>query len=419
MRCVGSEELHYTPDLPAAAAPAVTIIRRLREAGHAALLNGGCVRDLLLGGEPNDYDVATDATPERVCEVFRVTRRVGAQFGVVLVRVNHCWIEVATFRSDGDYSDGRRPDRVTYTDARHDARRRDFTINAMFLDPLDRRIIDYVDGRADLDARLIRAVGEPARRFAEDHLRLLRAIRFAARLGFDIEPNTLAAICEHAAKLVNVASERVREELEKMLTHRTRRGAFQLLRETDLLRFLWPDAEWSERQIAAADVLLSRLPQAASFLAAFAALLLDRGGHEVERICGALTCSNDRRRSVVWLVEHACDLDEPASIDLAGLKRLLAHAAFGDLRTLIEARFRGMSDGARRMHSLEERIAAIAPQRIAPPPWVTGQDLIARGVPAGPRYKEILHALYTRQLDEALNSRDAALAALDELLASM
>jgi tRNA nucleotidyltransferase/poly(A) polymerase len=200
------ETVPFQAELPPAAEPAVTAVHKLAADGHQALLAGGCVRDLLLGLAPQDYDIATDATPDRICELFRRTRKVGAQFGVVLVRVKGRWVEVATFRSDGEYLDGRRPVQVHFCDARHDAERRDFTVNGMFLDPLERTLIDYVGGRQDLQAGLIRAIGDPAARFAEDHLRLLRAVRFAGRLGFEIEPATFAALKANVSKLVTVAA---------------------------------------------------------------------------------------------------------------------------------------------------------------------------------------------------------------------
>ncbi len=189
-----TETFPLAGELPAESAGAVAIVRTLVAAGHRALLAGGCVRDLLLGSPPHDYDVATDAPPERVTTLFSNTRLVGAQFGVVLVKKKRRWIEVATFRTDDVYLDGRRPVRIALSDARHDALRRDFTVNGMFLDPLAREVIDYVGGRPDLAARVIRAIGAPAARFAEDHLRLLRAARFAARLDFALEPVTLAAV---------------------------------------------------------------------------------------------------------------------------------------------------------------------------------------------------------------------------------
>jgi poly(A) polymerase len=402
--------------LPSAADAAVAIVRTLAANGHRALLAGGCVRDLLLGMQPQDYDVATDATPDRICGLFRKTRKVGAQFGVVLVRERHRWIEVATFRADGRYLDGRRPSQVHFSDARHDAQRRDFTVNGMFLQPLEERVIDYVGGRADLDAGLIRAIGDPAARFAEDHLRLVRAVRFAARLGFEIEPVTLAALQANAARLATVAAERVLQELEKMLTHPTRTRAFDLLAETGLLPCLWEHATWRDDQIGAAKSLLRRLPQRASFPLAFAVLVADREPAAIQRICRALTCSNEQRERIVWLVEHHCDLDDPLAPPLAALKRLLAHPAFDDLRAWTQARYQELPDGERRHNELDGRLGRIAADAVRPPPWVTGDDLIARGVKPGPLYKRLLDELYTRQLNETLTTHAAALRALEELL---
>jgi len=404
--------------LPRAAGPAVEIVRRLRAAGHEALLAGGCVRDLLLGLTPTDYDVATDAVPDRVCELFTPTRQVGAQFGVVLVRMQRRWVEVATFRSEGPYLDGRHPAQVTFSDARQDALRRDFAINGMFLDPLENVVIDYVDGRQDLAARRVRAIGEPTARFHEDHLRMLRAVRLAARLGFEIEPATLAAIRENAPLLAKVAAERVREELEKMLAHASRRQAFELLTSTGLLPHLWPQASWPPDHIAAARERLMRLPREASFEAAFAALVADRPIDQVQCVCRDLTFSNAQRDAVTWLVAHQADLDEPDAIRLSDLKRRMAHPAFADLRTLVESRYAARPDGAARKARLTIRLAAVRLDQVQPPPLVTGEDLLERGVEPGPIYRQVLEELYTRQLEEELTTRALALAALDAALAA-
>lgn len=415
-----SESFPFPGVLPAAAEPAVQIVRKLADAGHVALLNGGCVRDLLRGDEPKDYDVATDAPPDRVCGLFPKTRKVGVQFGVVLVKKGRSWVEVATFRVDGPYLDGRRPSEVHFGDARLDAQRRDFTINGMFLDPLasPATVIDYVSGRADLETRFVRAIGDPAARFAEDHLRLLRAVRFAARLNFEIEPATLAAVRADAAKLRRVAPERVREELEKMLASPTRRRALQLLNETGLLPHLWAGATWRPEQIAAAESYLERLPLALSSEPAFAALVADRPPREIDDLCRKLTFSNEQRETVLWLARHQADLDDPAAPSLADLKRLMAHPAFNLLRALAEARYQALLDDAARLRraALEKRLAAIDPTRIQPPPFVGGDDLAARGVPPGPLYKKILDELYTRQLNEEFNSREEALQAMEDLL---
>lgn len=403
-------------ELPPAADGAVAIVRRLVKAGHVALLAGGCVRDLLIGRQPVDYDVATDAPPEHVRGLFRSTRLVGAQFGVVLVRQRRRWVEVATFRNDGPYRDGRHPEEVTFTDAQTDARRRDFTVNGMFLDPLERRVIDYVGGQADLQARTIRAIGQPTARFEEDHLRMLRAVRFAARLGFNIEPVTLAAVRANAAKLSRVAAERVRDELEKVLVHPSRQEALALLHDTGLLSHLWAGASWRPEQVQAALDLLARLPEKLSFELAFAALVADRRPNEVHAIGRGFTFSNEQRETVAWLVAHQADLDEPEAIALSALKRLMAHRAFASLRQWSEGRYAAISDGAQRRAALEKRLAAIPAEAIQPRPFVTGADLAARGLSPGPIYAEILDTLYTRQLNEAVSSRDEACAALDEFL---
>ncbi len=221
---------------------ALAIVARLRSAGQAAYLAGGCVRDMLLGREPNDYDVVTDAQPPRVRELFPDAIAVGAQFGVMLVRREDVQVEIATFRSDHAYLDGRRPTGVTFTaSAEQDVLRRDFTINGLLWDPEKEAVLDFVGGRRDLEARLVRAIGNPAERFAEDRLRLVRAVRFAARLGFEIEPATFAAIQAQAAAVGQVAMERVRDELIRILTEGGARRGFELLDSTGLLVHLLPE----------------------------------------------------------------------------------------------------------------------------------------------------------------------------------
>ncbi|MGE0481537.1 MAG: CCA tRNA nucleotidyltransferase [Phycisphaerae bacterium] len=391
------------------------IVRALRAAGGEALLAGGCVRDLLLGLEPHDYDVATNLPPEQVARQFRGTRQVGAAFGVVLVRKHGVWVEVATFRTDGAYRDGRRPESVVFTDAEHDARRRDFTINGMFLDPLAGRVIDYVGGRADLAARVVRAIGDPAVRFAEDHLRLLRAVRFTARFDFALEAATSAALRAAAANLARVAAERTRDELEKILAHAGRARAVRLAAKHGLWNHIRPPFAWRDEQLARAADALERVGATASFELAFAVLVADRGAREIDDLCRDLTFSNEQRERVLWLVGRQDALDVPERISRAALKRLLAHPGAGELRAWAAARFSERADGAARLAELERRIAAIPADAIAPPPLVTGDDLIARGLTPGPRFKELLDGLYTRQLDEELVDRAAALAELERL----
>src|SRR5436190_2622085 len=287
---------------PCSREDALAVLLRLRRGGHVAYFAGGCVRDLLMGREPKDYDVATDAPPARVRELFANTQAVGAAFGVILVKHGRSTVEVATFRAEGAYTDGRRPDAVAFTDARTDAGRRDFTINGLFLDPEKREagsgkreeeivtrhgtVIDYVGGVSDLRANVLRAIGDARRRFAEDHLRLLRAVRFAARFGLTIEPGTAAAIRENAAKLKGISPERIADELRVMLTPPTRVGAWEMLGEFGLTEVIYRflprcgGGDWT------GPTIFERLApgRAVSFGLALAAGVLDwrlRGGAEL------------------------------------------------------------------------------------------------------------------------------------------
>ena len=402
--------------LPPAAEPALGIVRRLADAGHQALFNGGCVRDLLLGLSPHDFDVVTSAPPDTVMKLFRVTRHVGVQFGVVLVRGGGQWIEVATFRTDGEYLDGRRPAAVAFADAEADALRRDFTINGMFFNPLTAELLDYVGGQADLAARRIRAIGDPRARYCEDYLRLLRTVRFAARLEFEIEPRTFAAMREFAAKTANVAPERVREELEKMLAHPTRHRAFELMRDAGTLSHLWPGARWDTDSLRTAGLLLRNLPPRATFQAALTALLLHYSPAEIEQIARALTLSNRQREDVLWLCQERAFLDDPAVPSLAELKRRMSNRAFSDLVDLAVARYSDSATGKSHEKTLRDRVAEIPPELIAPSPLIVGHDLIQRRIEAGPVFKSVLDQLYTEQLNEQLRNRSDALQRLDAIL---
>ncbi len=388
---------------------ALAVVRRLREQGHQALWAGGCVRDMLLGCAPVDIDVATDATPERIVQLFRGTRKVGMQFGVVLVRQGRHWIETATFRTDVDYQDGRRPEHVVFTTAEHDAERRDFTINGLFYDPVEQRVIDYVGGRQDLTARIVRAIGEPDRRFAEDHLRLMRAVRFATRFGFAIEPVTTEAIRRQAERIKRISPERVREELEKMLSHVSRSQAVEQLAGLGLLQHLWPGPDWPRERLTAAVRRLAALPPDTDFPLAMAALLHDVPARELEEVGRALRCSNQQIDELVWLVGSEPALHRAAAMSLAEFKRLLAHSRFGDLLELHRA---VLASRALPLTTYERAVAwreSIPPEEITPPPLVTGDDLIAMGLQPGPRFGQILDVLYDAQLNRELITREAAL----------
>ena len=413
---------------------ATAVVRRLREAGHVAYFAGGCVRDLLLGQTPKDYDVATDAPPDRVRQLFRNTQAVGAAFGVILVRLGKSTVEVATFRTDGTYTDGRRPDTVIFATAEQDAQRRDFTINGLFLDPLDGdRVIDHVGGRADLDAKLIRAIGNPDERFAEDHLRLLRAVRFAARLGFEIEPETADAIRHHAGELVRVSPERVAEELRRMFGTSGIRNAEAdaLLREHQL-------ADYAFRAVGVCGDLDSRAAHAntyalwhmTTFGSALAAIAFTwrcwRSGMPDDpaplfRRVDVATTIQGYRRDLKLSNEEAAEIEgvlvgvgwllanpQPT---LAAKKRFVAAPTSAHALWLLCAT--GLIVGSERWEkwrSLEISVRQLADTHVAPPPLVTGDDLTAAGATPGPAFKRALDAAYDAQLEDRVTDRAAALA---------
>jgi len=387
---------------------ALTVVKTLRENGHVALFAGGCVRDQRMGKRPHDFDVATDAPPDRIVALFRRTRKVGMQFGVVLVGMRQFWIEVATFRSDGVYLDGRRPESVQFTDAREDALRRDFTINGMFYDPIERKVIDYVGGEADIAARRIRAIGPAAQRFAEDHLRLLRAIRFAARFDFEIEPATWSAIAAHAPLIKKISPERIHDELERMLTHPRRARAFADLHAAGLLPHLWPGSEAIAEHHAAIHALLAALPASASFELGLTALLHRLPLGFIEEVCKALTCSNRTTKTVVWLVTHQDDLLNPDVVTLADLKLLMARPPFTELLDLLAAKLAAEGRQSTAHRTIVARAHKIAPDEVSPPALITGKHLGKMGLPPGPKYKAILEKVYYAQLNGDVRDKSEA-----------
>src|SRR6266566_1490988 len=402
---------------------AISILRTLHDQGYQAYLVGGCVRDLLLGREPADYDIATDATPEQVMRIFPQTYAVGAQFGVVLVPLaedpsvtsvvdqadaNHGrhrgkTVEVATFRADIGYSDGRHPDQVRFSkDPRQDVQRRDFTINGLLLDPLKNEVLDFVGGRKDLDAGIIRAIGEPGLRFAEDKLRMLRAVRFTARFGYSIEPQTSAAIQKLAPQIHQVSRERVRDELTKMLTEGQARRAFLLLDETGLLHELLPEIEAMKGVEQPPQLRVA--PDRIRFDGH-----VDVGVKMAEEICRRLRFSNHDTDQILALVKnhmrfaHAMQMSEatfkkfvrmPRFEEHLELHRIDCESSHGDLTTYRFTR---------------EKIASMSPEAVRPRPLVSGDDLIAAGYAPGPRFKEILGTVEDKQLEGILHSGDEAM----------
>lgn len=400
---------------------ATRIVRTLRDAGETAYFAGGCVRDELLGLRPKDYDVATSAVPAAVRALFRSVSEVGASFGVMLVRIEGVVVEVATFREEGAYSDSRRPDAVRFSNPEADARRRDFTINALFLDPLSDGdgVIDYVGGRADLAARLIRAVGSPDDRLREDHLRALRGVRLAARLGFAIEPGTRDAIAAHASELRGVSRERIGEEMRKMLSHPGRAAAARDIEALGL------DASaLDEPHIDSGAGTVGSLPTGAGFAASLAAWAVDRhiGGGAPSVIAAAaraqgpdiarrwrksLCLSNDETEALadalggLSLLAGGWEALRPA-----GKKRAASASWFAASSWLLAAR---LPEAAARVAAQVEGLAR-EPGGLQPAPLITGDDLEGAGLTPGPMFRRLLDAAYDAQLEHRVRNRAEALA---------
>jgi len=443
---------------------AISIIRALREHGYQAYLVGGCVRDLLLRREPADYDIATDATPGDVMRIFPDTYAVGVQFGVVLVpapvgqspggsptpscagdapATRTATVEVATFRSDIGYSDGRHPDEVRFSrDPREDVQRRDFTINGLLLDPLADRILDYVGGQKDLAAGIIRTIGDPAHRFDEDKLRMLRAVRFAARFQYTVESDTLRAVQALSPRIHQVSRERVRDELTKMLTEGRARRAFLLLDEACLLPQVLPEIT-AMKGVAQppqfhpeGDVfvhtllLLDQFPHPCSPTLAWGALLHDVGkpptfrvapdrirfdGHVdvgvrmAEDICRRLRFSNDDTRQILALVANHMRFANAQQMNQSTFKKFVRMPHFGEHLQLHRLDCLSSHGDLTTYSFIGEKIASLPQEAIRPAPLITGDDLIAAGYHPGPRFKEILAAVEDGQLEGRLVSRTEAM----------
>jgi poly(A) polymerase len=396
-------------------ATAIWVIRRLRQAGYQALLAGGCVRDMLLGVRPDDYDVATDATPNQVRRVFRRSLAVGAKFGVIMVlhrdrRGVDRILEVATFRRDSDSTDGRRPDAVTFSSPQEDAQRRDFTINGMFYDPLAENVIDYVGGRDDLKRRIIRTIGNPHERFREDYLRLLRAVRFSVRLGFHIHPATATAIERHAPYLGRISGERIYDEFGKMLSHPTAAAALRQLHKTRLLAQILPELlEPNDELWLAAHQRVDRLPCPDDPLLNFGALLMDLPVETIARIARRWGTSNHFKETMQEFSARRDEWRTAAEAPLCDFKRLMAGEHWHWLRLLWKVREKIETNSPQQSIRIARRAGAIDPAQVAPEPFVTGEDLLKMNLPEGRRLGQILRALYDAQLNEEITTRRAAL----------
>jgi poly(A) polymerase len=431
---------------------AISIVRTLRGQGHKAYLVGGCVRDLLCSREPADFDVTTDATPDEVMRIFPETYAVGAQFGVVLVPLPRSLVikdendvvEVATFRSDIGYSDGRHPDQVRFSkDPREDVERRDFTINGMLLDPVTDQVLDFVGGRKDLEAGIIRTIGDPERRFTEDKLRMLRAVRFAARFGYAIEPATFHAIQEQASQINRVSLERVRDELTKMLTEGHARRAFLFLDETGLLNEVLPEiealkgVEQPPQFHPEGDVfvhtllLLDQLPHPCPLTLAWGALLHDVGkpatfrvapdrirfdGHVdvgvkiAKAICRRLCFSNDDTSQILALVDNHMRFAHVRRMKESTFKRFVRMPRFDEHLQLHRLDCQASHGDLTSYDFTREKMTNLPAAAIGPAPLITGEDLIAAGYAPGPQFKKILTAVEDGQLEGRLRNREEALA---------
>lgn len=434
---------------------AESVCRRLRDAGQQAFFAGGCVRDILLGRVPADYDVATDATPEKVQKLFPESLMVGAEFGVVLVAEEsdsneaesqkRNEVEVATFRSDLGYTDGRHPDRVVYSRTpQEDVQRRDFTINALLLDPVSGAVLDFVGGREDLQAGVIRAVGEPARRFREDKLRLLRAVRFASRFGYTIESATWQALRNEAREITQVSAERLRDELTKVLTEGEARNGFELLDESGLLAVLLPEAanmkgvEQPPQFHPEGDVwthtlmMIEQLRPGCSATLAWGVLLHDVGKpptfsppagpngrirfddhvgvgtRMAEAICRRLRFSNDDTAQISALVQNHLRFKDVPQMKPATLKRFVRLDRFEEHMELHRLDCLSSHRNLENYEFVRRFLAETPPEQVRPPRLLTGDDLMELGFHPGPAFKEMLSAVEEAQLNGDLRSRGEA-----------
>ncbi|MCY3823867.1 MAG: CCA tRNA nucleotidyltransferase [Nitrospinae bacterium] len=418
---------------------AIRIIRALEASGHRALLAGGCVRDALLGRQPKDWDIATDAAPEAVGGLFERTVAVGAQFGVVRVRMGGQEFEVARFREDGAYSDGRHPDSVRPSDEEGDAKRRDFTINGMFYDVLNHQLLDYVGGRRDLDEGIIRAIGEPDLRFREDHLRMMRAVRFSARFGFAVEPATAAAIEANAERIGKISPERIRDELTIILTQNNSDAAFAMLDSSGLLEYVLPEVAamkgvaqppefHPEGDVWTHVLAMLRIKRAASPTLSWGILLHDVGkpatftetdrirfnGHDKAgaamsaEVCTRLRMPKARAARIFDLVANHMRFMHVEKMREARLKRFLREPYFGELLELHRVDCLASHGNLRTHEFCARKLGEIREEALRPPRLLDGRELMAMGYPAGPKLGEILFALEDEQLEGRISTKEEA-----------
>jgi poly(A) polymerase len=387
---------------------ALKIIKTLHMSGYEALLAGGCVRDMLLGRRACDYDIATNAHPREVVKLFKRTLKVGAKFGVVIVLLEDKQVEVATFRTEAGYVDGRRPSTVQFSNAREDASRRDFTINGMFYDPITKEVKDYVDGQNDLKRKRLRTIGNPDERFQEDYLRMLRAVRFSTQLGFEIEPSTWKAICGNAEKIIKISGERIAIELEAILINPNRAKGMSMLLESGLAIEIFHDISCS--QAAFGINVLSKLRRKSDFALALACFFSDCQTQLALDEYKILKLSNNDNKHIQFLLDHRGRLlDE--NMSLANLKKILAQPYFRDLYEMQKA-IQKTSIGGRRSISvlmkLNRRIKDLGDIELKPKPLLNGHDLIRLGAVSGPSLGQLTEEFYIAQLEGIIKTSSQA-----------
>ena len=420
------------------------IARRLSDAGHTAYFAGGCVRDSLLGKNPKDYDIATSAVPDEVLSLFPKADAIGAHFGVILVRERGHAFEIATFRHDGSYHDGRHPESVTFSSPEEDAQRRDFTVNGLFQNPDDDGIIDHVNGRVDLEKRLLRAIGSPGERFQEDALRLMRAVRFATCLGFQIEPSTWQAVCENTDLLEKISRERVRDEFSRILLAPDRARGLDLLTESGLMRHIAPEVydlvgceqppQWHPEGdvYTHTRIMLDMLDDEPSLELVLAVLLHDIGkpptftydesesrirfnGHDrvgadmAEQILRRLKYPNKTIEAVCAMVANHMNFMNVQQMRTAKVKRFMSRSTFEDEMELHRVDCASSNGFTENYEFLRDKQTQFAAEPLIPPPLVSGRDLIHLGMEPGPLFKDILQAVQTEQLEGRVNTREEAL----------
>jgi poly(A) polymerase len=384
---------------------AIEIIKRLRKAGFAAFLAGGCVRDMLLRRAAKDYDVATDATPDEVTNLFEQTLKVGAKFGVVMVIMGARQVEVATFRAESGYADGRHPSSVKFSNAKKDAGRRDFTINGMFYDPIERKVLDYIGGRVDLRKGIIRTIGDAPKRFGEDYLRMLRAVRFSTQLGFTIESRTWSAICSKAHNITKISAERIAMELEMILTHPNRSHGASMLGDSGLTKAIFPDFDCDKARFGIK--VLGYLRKKVNFPLALAAFLAACDTKSATAQAHRLKLGRAHNKHLRFLLDTRAKLLQ-ADIGLAELKLLLAKPYFWDMYEFQRAIQKARGETIGSLLAIRKRAGALRGRELSPRPLLNGHEIIALGVQPGPMVGLVAEEMYIAQLAEQLHNPDQA-----------